>query len=109
MNTTTALGTNATFFCSGNGQVLWEISNRQVRSQALVQAFAQQLDMFVPLPTTGSSELIVKGTLHNNSTRPIRCIVEPNSVLDPNEESDVVYLLVYGECILLLFNYRGYY
>ena len=98
MNTTTALGTNATFSCRGNGQVIWDISNTRVRTVDTVQSFAE-VEVFVPLPTPNFSELIVKGTVENNFTRPIRCVVEPGNVLEANEESDAVYLLVYGEYI----------
>ena len=96
MNTTIALGTNATFSCRGNGQVVWDISNTQVRTPDVVQSFAE-VEVYVPLPTPNFSELIVKGTVDNNFTRPIRCVVEPDNVLEANEESDAVYLLVYGE------------
>ena len=100
MNTTIALGTNATFSCRGNGQVVWDISNTQVRTAGAVQSFAD-VDVFVPLPTPNFSELIVKGTVDNNFTRPIQCVVDPGNVLEPNEESDAVHLLVYGEFSLM--------
>ena len=96
VNTTTALGTNATFSCRGNGQIVWEISSTQVRGQDQVEGF-NAVNVFVPLPTADYSELIVTGTRDNNNTRPIRCVVEPENVLEANEESDAVYLLVYGE------------
>ena len=98
MITTTALGTNATFSCRGNGQVVWDISSTQVRTLETVQSLAE-VEVYVPLPTPNFSELVVKGTRENNNTRPIRCVVQPDNVLDPNEESDAVYLLVYCEYI----------
>ena len=61
-----------------------------------MQSFAQ-VDVFVPLPTPNFSELIVTGTLENNFTRPLQCVVALDNVLEANEESDAVYLLVYGE------------
>ena len=95
-NTTTALGTNATFSCAGfGGSLVWEIANAQVQSPSQVQLFAA-VEVYVPLPARNFSELIMTGTQGNNVTRSIRCHVFPDSLLLPLVTSDVVHLLVLG-------------
>ena len=95
-NTTTALGTNATFSCRGNGEVMWEVSGTQIQDSSQLGSFAA-VKVYPSLPTQGFSVLIMTGTTENNGNRTIQCLVsDPNNPL-ANEESDVVHLLVYGE------------
>ena len=96
MNTTAAQGTNATFFCRGDGDVFWEITGTQVRTEALVQLFAEA-KVYVPLSTPSFSQLIVTATEMNNFTRTIQCLVDSGNVAVPPEESDPVRLFIYGE------------
>lgn len=96
VSVTAALGTNATFTCHGNGLVVWRISGTEAVTSELVSLFAQE-QVYVPLPTQGSSELIMTATNSNNFTREIRCVVALSSI-DPPVESEIVHLLVYGEC-----------
>ena len=95
-NTTTALGTNATFSCHGNGEIMWEISNTQIIQQSTVDGFAA-VGVYAPLPTTIFSELFVTGTLENNISRPILCVVVDSNNPLITEDSEVVRLLVYGK------------
>ena len=74
---------------------MWEVSNTQIQSPFQVNGFAA-VGIYAPLPTSNYSELFVTGTLENNVSRPILCIVNPNNRLI-TEESEVVQLLVYGE------------
>ena len=99
VSTTAALGTNATFTCRGDALVFWSISGTQLITSELVSLFAQE-QIYVPLPTLSYSELIMTGTADNNFTRPIRCLVALSSI-DPPVPSEMVYLLVYGECKFL--------
>ena len=99
-NTTAALGTNATFSCHGNGNVFWEIDGTQVVTEDLVQAFAEA-EVYVLLPTPSVSQLIITATEANNFTRTIQCLVDSGNVVVPPEESDPVYLLVFGEQLLV--------
>ena len=95
-NATTALGTNATFSCRGNGEIMWEVGNTQLFDQNQVNNFAA-VGVYAPLPTPFFSELFVTGNTANNFTRAIQCIVvDPNNPLR-NEESENVHMLVYGE------------
>ena len=95
-NATTALGTNATFTCRENGNIMLEISNTQISEQSQVVNFAT-VGVYAPLPTPTFSELFMTGTLENNVSRTIQCVVvDPNNPL-ATEESEVVQLLVYGE------------
>ena len=97
VSTTTALGTNATFTCRGNGRIKWEISGTQVSTKELVELFAER-GVYVPLPTPNVSELIMTATLDNNVTRTIRCLVIPGgNVARQIAESTLVHLLVYGK------------
>ena len=93
-NITAALGTNATFSCRGNGDIIWEIASTQVMTEQLVQLFARE-KVYVPLPTPSVSELIMTATEMNNFTRTIRCVIDP--ILFFTQESAPVRLLVYGE------------
>ena len=99
MITATALGTNATFSCHGNGRVLWQINSTQVQDDDQVPIFADP-QIFVPLPRDNFSELIVTATRETNATLVIICqVMNPyawplsGSVVD----SDPVQLLVYGK------------
>ena len=65
---TVALNTNATFSCSRNGEVLWEISNIQIIAPVQVQQFAD-VKVFVPLPKPSFSELIVTATVNNEALK----------------------------------------
>ena len=95
MNTTTALGTNATFSCHGlDGSIEWEINGVQILVQSQVDAFSS-VEVYVPLPTSqGVSELVITGTQANNATLSIRCIVFRG--IFQSRISDESYLLVYG-------------
>ena len=96
---TAALNTNATFTCRGNGDVLWEINNTQIRTDREVRLFAE-VKVFAPLPKGNVSELIVTATPANNDTRAIRCLVEESgSVMQP-QDSNIVRLLVFGEYLV---------
>ena len=100
VNTTAALGTNATFSCSGVGdQIFWEVVNTQIITSDLVMNFASQLQVYAPLPTDqGSSELFVMATIGNNASLPIRCYVAVGGTATGSiVESSTVVLTVYGE------------
>ena len=96
---TVALNTNATFSCSGNGEVLWEIINTQIIAPDQVQQFSG-MKVFVPLPKPSFSELIVTATVDNNGTQMIKCLVDPGLAVGNLEESDTVQLLVFGKYVL---------
>ena len=96
VNTTAALGMNATFSCRGDGKVSWKINNTQGNSADLVPLFAQQ-HIYIPLPSLGSSELIVTATSDNNFTRAIQCNVASENNNIAAVDSEIVHLLVYGE------------
>ena len=93
---TAALGTNATFSCRGNRDIIWEIDGTHVLTELLVQSFAD-VGVYVPLPTPSVSELIMTATEMNNFTRTILCLVDPGNVVGQVEESDPVHLTVFGE------------
>ena len=100
VNTTAALGTNATFSCSGVGdQIFWEVSNTQIITSDLVMNFASQVQVYAPLPTDqGYSELFVMATIGNNASLPIRCNVGVGNAPTGNiVESNTVFLTVYGK------------
>ena len=99
VSTTAALGTNATFTCRGDAEVFWSISGTQAVTPEVVPLFAQE-QIYIPLPTQSYSELIITATADNNFTRPIRCLVALSSI-DPPVQSEIVHLLVYGECKFL--------
>ena len=100
VNTTAAVGTNATFSCSGVGnQIFWEVSGTQITTPELVIKFASQVQVYAPLPTDqGSSELFVMATIGNNASLPIRCNVGVGNIVTGTVvESSTVLLTVYGE------------
>ena len=100
VNTTAALGTNATFSCSGVGdQIFWEVSGTQITTSELVLRFARDAQVYAPLPTNqSSSELFVMATIENNASLPIRCNVGVGSAdAGTIVESSTVFLTVYGE------------
>ena len=96
-STSAALGTNATFSCRGNGEIIWEIDGTQVLTEQHVQLFSRE-KVYVPLPTPSVSELIMTATEMNNFTRTIQCLVDPGIGIEPQsiEKSDPVYLFVYA-------------
>ena len=93
---TAALGTNATFSCRGNGNIIWEIDNTEVRIAHFVELFANE-KVYVPLPTPNVSKLIMTATEMNNFTRTILCLVDLGIGVGQVEESDPVHLTVFGE------------
>ena len=101
-STTAALGANATFSCRGNGKVLWEINNTQVRDASQLPTFSS-ICVFAPLPKDSSSELIVTASTTTNASLIIICVVEPGANVRPwsSNESSPVQLLVYGKCAVL--------
>ena len=99
-STTAALGTNATFSCRGNGEILWEIDGTQVMTEQRVQLFSRE-KVYVPLPTPSVSELIMTATEMNNFIRTIQCVVDEGIGVGEIEDSDPVsYLFVYGKLTL---------
>ena len=94
-NITVALGTNATFTCEGNGKITWKIDGTQIKTEQLVQSFAEQ-KVYVHLPTPNISTLIMTATERNNFTRMIQCLVNPGFGNGGIAESGPVHLLVYG-------------
>ena len=97
-STTTALSTNATFSCHGNGSVFWEINRTQVLTESQVREFAQGTQEYVPLPTSSFSLLIMTATVDNNFTQiEVICLVDPGLGVGELQESNSVHLLVYGE------------
>ena len=60
-STLAALGTNATFSCRGNGEIIWGIDGTQVLTEQHVQLFSRE-KVYVPLPTPCVSELIMTAT-----------------------------------------------
>ena len=99
--TTAALGTNATFTCRGNGRVLWQINGTQFTYDSQVSAIAR-VQVFVPLPRDGFSELIVTATRVINATLVIICVVDPGIGMGNLVRSDPVRLLIYGKCLSML-------
>ena len=93
---TAALGTNATFYCHGNGDIIWEVNGTQVQTELAVKLFVHE-KVYVPLPTPNVSELIMTATEMNNITRTIQCLVDPGIGVGPHEESNCVHLIVFGE------------
>ena len=102
VNATAALGTNATFTCRGDAQVYWKITGTQAITQELVSLFAKE-QVYVPLHEQGFSELIITATEGNNFTRTIQCLVASSITSEP-VESEMVRLLVYGECEVQLYD-----
>ena len=94
VNTTAALGTNATFSCHAKGEVFWEVSGTQIVEANKMSSFAT-VGVYAPLPMNDFSELIVTATRDNNVTRKIKCIVSLGLVM--TNGSEAVRLLVYGE------------
>ena len=103
-STTAALGTNATFSCRGNGEIIWEIDGTQVLTEQHVQLFSCE-KVYVPLPTPSVSELIMTASEMNNFTRTIRCLVDPGIRVGLVEKSDPVYLFACC-CKLTLTEYQ---
>ena len=101
VSTTAALGTNSTFSCRGTGDVLWQINGTQVRDAGQVPNF-ERVQVFVPLPRAGSSELIVTATRETNATLIIKCVVDPGIGMGNLVSSDQVQLLVYGKFLCYL-------
>ena len=95
-NITAALGTNATFSCRGNGEIVWEVAGTLVSTEWFVQLFAE-VGVYVPIPTPSVSELIMTATEMNNATKTIQCLVDPGIGVGEVEESDPVHLTVFGE------------
>ncbi len=95
VSTAAALGTNATFSCRGTGSVLWQINGTQVRDTSQVPAF-ERIQVYVPLPRDGSSELIVTASRETNASLVIICVVDPGIGMGNLVRSDPVQLLVYG-------------
>ena len=95
-NVTAALGTNATFSCRGNGDIIWEIDGTQVKIALFVELFTKE-KVYVPLPTPSVSELIMTATEMNNFTRSVMCQVDPGIGVGEVEESEPVCLTVFGE------------
>lgn len=76
---------------------MWEVSNTQITEPAQLDDFAA-VGIYPSLPTQDFSQLIMTGSIGNNVTREIKCLVsDSNSPLMPPEESEAVHLLVYGE------------
>ena len=99
LNTTAALGTNATFSCRGNDNITWEISNTQIRDPNQVRKHAQY-GIYAPLPKPNISELIITATNVTNFTISIICLVgSSNSLTSEIIRSEEVKLLAYGEYI----------
>ena len=97
MNTTAALGTNATFSCEGNSNITWEIANRQIRHCDDADEFRTLYKMYVPLPKPNFSELIITASSNTNSTS-IICLVGPsNGFSNQVTESEEAIILAYGE------------
>ena len=101
VSTTAALGTNATFSCRGTGSVLWQINGTQVRDASQVPNF-ENAQVFVPLPTPTSSELIVTATEVTNASLMIICVVDPGVEIGNVVMSDAVQLLVYGKSACMM-------
>ena len=99
LNTTAALGTNATFSCHGNNNITWEVANTQIRDPDQVRNHAQY-GIYAPLPKPNISELIITATNVTNFTISIICLVGPsNSLTSEIIRSEEVKLFAYGEYI----------
>ena len=100
MSTTAPLGTNVTFTCHGDYLIFWQINGTQTLSitSELVSLFAQE-QIYVPVRKHGFSMLIITATANNNFTHEIECLVAKSGIDQP-VVSEVVHLLVYGECIV---------
>ena len=97
VNTTVALGTNATFSCQAENNILWEVANTQIRDRSEADRYRDQYKIYVPLPMHNFSEVIITATNVTNSTS-IICVVEPsNGVGNPVTKSEEVKILAYGE------------
>lgn len=92
VNTTVALGTNATFTCRGDNIITWEIANQQIRHTAQVDDFRTHHKIYAPLPKLNFSEVIITATNVTNYTT-IVCVVGDGVVI----KSEEVKLLAYGK------------
>ena len=57
----------------------------------------ERILVYVPLPRSSSSELIVTATRANNATLMIICVVDPGIGMGDIVRSNAVQLLVYGK------------
>ena len=97
VNTTVALGMNATFSCRGDSNITWEIDNRQIRDRSTQVNYRLNHQIYVPLPKPNFSELIITATNATNDTL-ILCIVGPSNGIGGHAvTSNGARLLVYGE------------
>ena len=94
VNTTVALGTNATFTCRGDSTIAWEIGNRQIRDPDDVVLYRTRHKIYAPLPKPNFSELIITARNATNYTIAIICVVGDNGLVNKSEE---VKLLAYGK------------
>ena len=93
VNTTVALGTNATFNCRGDNIITWEIANVQIRDPAQVDDYRTHHKIYAPLPKPNFSEVIITARNVTNYTIPIACVVGDGVVI----KSEEVKLLAYGK------------
>ena len=93
VNTTVALGTNATFTCRGDNIITWEIANVQIREPTQADVYRTQHKIYVPLPKSNFSELIITARNVTNYTISIVCVVGDGVVI----KSEEVKLLAYGK------------
>ena len=102
-STTAALSTDATFSCCRTGSVLWQINGSQVQDASQLPIFAR-VQVYVPLPRDGFSEMIVTATRDTNATLVIICVVDPGIGMGNIVRSNPVQLLVYGKLSRLATN-----
>ena len=96
-STTVALGRNATFYCRGNGDLVWEISGTQIRDPIQVVLFAQR-KIYAPIHQPNSTQVIITATQDNNYTSVV-CLLGPH-LGTVDERSMDVRLLLYGKAII---------
>ena len=97
MSVVAPLNSNASFQCTANGSVFWNINGGQVTSPEVAQSFAT-FDIFAPLSTPYHSEVIINATERNNGTE-VQCLVEEEGNIRVLDRSEVVTLQVFGESV----------
>lgn len=88
------LGANASFTCSAVGSVFWAINSGQVQSLSQVQHLAT-LNIFVPLSTPSTSEVVITASLVTNGTL-VECLVEEEGDVAILNRTETVLIKVYG-------------
>ena len=99
-NITAPIGTNVTFTCRGNGEIIWIVGEVQARSQSRVTSLAEE-GVFVELGRFNFSQVVMFATVNLNMSnfRFVSCRVETGDIISGSDsvDSQEVSLLAYGE------------